>query len=247
MRTVVVTRPAQQAQPLISALRQKGHTVVHVPLLQIQASPNFKEIQTQWAQLSHYAWVMFVSPNAVHYFFDHASSSTWPLTTRAGSPGIGTTQALITAGVPQHLIDEPHLHDEKDTEHLWQRIAHYPWKNKHILLVRGQSTRAPRNWLMHQFQNVGAHVKPLVVYQRQAAIFSSEIQTWLQTNEARKACWIINSIEAFEALSGHNWENAVAIVIHPRIAHAVREAGFSQVICTQPDISSIVESLGTVV
>lgn len=246
MRTVVVTRPAEQAQSLMSELRQNGYAVVHVPLLQIQASPNLKEIQSQWTQLSHYAWVMFVSPNAVRYFFHHASSP-WPLTTRAGSPGQGTTQALIAAGVPQHLIDEPHPHDGKDTEHLWQRIAHYPWENKHILLVRGQSRRAPRNWLMHQFQNAGAHVKPLVVYQRQAAIFSPDTQTWLQTDEARKACWIINSIEAFEALSGHNWENAVAIVIHPRIAHAVRAAGFSQVICTQPDISSIVESVGTVV
>ena len=247
MKTVVVTRPENQAQPWIDALRSRGMTVMHVPLMHISATNQPELIQQAWKEIRQWTWVMFVSPNAVHYFFQHACATPWPQQLRAGSPGEGTTQALINAGVPAELIDQPEKHQEKDTDFLWQNIKHRNWQSARILLVRGTSAKPPRDWLMNRLQEVGAFVQPLVVYQRKSGIFSDKAQCWIHSTQARQACWIISSAESLNALTRHDWSQATAIVIHPRIAQAVRQLEFGQIICVQPDLNSLIYSVESVV
>ncbi|MGL4668825.1 MAG: uroporphyrinogen-III synthase, partial [Saezia sp.] len=223
MRTVVITRPAEQAQPWVDALRLRAIPVVHVPLLRIYAAGDEQLIQQAWRDIEQWTWVMFVSPNAVHYFFQYAQETLWPRSLRAGSPGEGTTQALIHAGVPAELIDQPKNHQEKDTAFLWQNIKHRDWQSARVLLVRGTSAKPPRNWLMDQLQEAGAFVQPLVVYQRESGIFLDNAQDWINSVQAHQACWVISSAESLDALAGHDWSQATAVVIHPRIAQAVRQ------------------------
>lgn len=247
MRTVVITRPVEQAQPWIDALRLRGFHVMHVPLLRITAAGEPELITEAWGKIHQWTWVMFVSPNAVHYFFQYANSTSWPQHLRAGSPGEGTSSALIKVGVPAHLIDQPEKHQEKDTDYLWHNIKHRDWQSSHVLLIRGMSSKPPRDWLMNKLQEAGAFVQPLVVYQRESGIFSDKAQSWIHSTQAHQACWVISSAESLNALTGYDWSQATAIVIHPRIAQAVRKLGFKQVVCTQPDLDSFIDSVESVV
>jgi Uroporphyrinogen-III synthase len=247
MRTVVITRPENQAQSWIDALRTRGVPVMHIPLLHISPAGDPQLIQQAWKEIHQWSWVMFVSPNAVHYFFQYAGSTPWPEHLRAGSPGEGTTQTLIEKGIPANLIDQPEKYQEKDTDFLWQNIKHRDWQSARVLLVRGTSVKPARDWLMNRLQEVGAFVQPLVVYQRESGIFSNEAQRWIHSAQARQACWVISSTESLNALTGHDWSQASAIVIHPRIAQAVRQLGFGHVICVQPDLNSLIDSVGSVV
>lgn len=251
MRQIVVTRPLQQATPWIDALRQIGLPVVHVPLLRILPLEDVSPIQKAWAHMNKWQWVMFVSSNAVHYFFQcnsHPHNPTWPLQLRAGAVGKGTAQALTNWGVPIQLIDQPAENQLKDSESLWQNIANRSWKNAHVLLVRGISTsRSQRDWLMNQLQKAGAYVNSLTVYERACVPLNASTQAWLASDEALKACWLFSSSEALGYLPKQNWAHAIAIATHPRIAKAAHQAGFGQVVCTEPDLHSVLDSVKSVV
>ena len=251
MRTVIITRPRHQAQPWLQALQARGIHTVNIPLLEISpcASPSeLHVIQQAQEKLNRYAWVMFVSPNAVDYFFEQACNQAWPASARAGSPGEGTTQALLRREVPLELIDQPGQNQHKDSEHLWQNIQHRNWKNTNVLVIRGTSSaQPPRNWLIEQLQGAGAQVDTLVVYKRQPVMPAPELQTWLRSTQAQQACWLFSSAEALKYLCDYNWTQTTAIVTHPRIAQAARLAGFGQVICTRPDLHTLVETVESVV
>ncbi|RUS67185.1 Uroporphyrinogen-III synthase [Saezia sanguinis] len=249
MKTVIVTRPLHQAQPWIEGLQQHGFSVRHIPLLSIQAVADNQPLHHAWAQIDQYTWVMFVSANAVHYFFKGTQHVHWPSHLRAGATGNGTTKALTASGVAAHLIDQPAENQPEDTEHLWQQIADRHWSGTQVLLVRGRSAgnRPERNWLMHQLQHAGAQVQCLAVYQRCAPVFSADDLLWLGSHDARNSCWIFSSSEAIEYLPDYDWAQTTAIVTHQRIAQAAHKAGFGHVVCTRPDLLSLVDSVKSVV
>ncbi|NJD09607.1 MAG: hypothetical protein FIB01_03885 [Gemmatimonadetes bacterium] len=62
---VVVTRPADQAEPLAEALRQLGARVRVRPLISIAAPIDPARLRGALARLSDYNWVAFTSANAV--------------------------------------------------------------------------------------------------------------------------------------------------------------------------------------
>ena len=62
---VVITRPALQAAPLAERVSALGHEAVVFPLLDIQALPDQSALQAALADVSGYAIVAFVSPNAI--------------------------------------------------------------------------------------------------------------------------------------------------------------------------------------
>lgn len=251
MKTLVVTRPAAQSASWAQALEKQGFTVHTLPLLNIR--PLKKGIQEVWEQLVQLHWIMFVSPNAVDAFFHtpprvETSFPVWPAMLRAGATGSGTAQALADCGVPLSLIDQPDANAPKDTEHLWQRIGNRTWSGLRTLIVRGTGLKPDRNWLLQQLQLAGAHVRAVPVYERTAPRLSEADALWLQSPEARAACWIFSSAEAFEYLPHYDWHSTAAIVTHQRIAQAAHQAGFGQVICASgPDVSSIANSVKSVV
>lgn len=247
MRTIIVTRPTHQATPWVDGLRSHGFHVKHIPLLRISPYGEKTLIEQAWSNIEHWTWIMFVSPNAAHYFFQYANNKKWPPHVRAGSPGEGTTQNLIQLGIPSTLIDQPESHQEKDTDFLWHNIKDRNWKTAQVLLVRGKSAKPNRDNLMIQLQEAGAFVQPLVVYQRESGIFSNSGLSWLHSEKAKQACWIISSSESLTALKDYDCSEAIAIVIHPRIAKAAREAGFGQVIHAQPSLNSLLDAVESVV
>ena len=53
----------------MTQLRQRGIQAEALPLIDIVSVPDLAPARTAWAQLAHYAALMFVSGNAVEHFF----------------------------------------------------------------------------------------------------------------------------------------------------------------------------------
>ena len=257
-RPILVTRPAPDAQRWADQLIQRGLTAEALPLLEIAAADDLTPARTAWARLSDYAALMFVSGNAVTYFFAARPADAPPLPPqlRFMAPGPGTAKVLAAQGVPAAQIDTPAGNASQfDSEALWQVVGARAWAGQRVLIVRGQSGQsgeladasAPgRQWLAAQFENAGASVECVGVYQRRVPHFSPAQMQRIKDSRHDGSVWLFSSSEALDGLPrwpGGDWSQARAIATHPRIASAVRAAGWGVVIESRPSLDDIVASI----
>lgn len=245
---VIVTRPAAQAAPWVTALRAAGLDAVALPLIDISAPDDPTAVQAAWAGLSRQALVFFVSPNAVQHFFAGApAGAVWPAGVQAGSTGPGTSAALRAAGVPSDLVVAPAPEAPSfDAEALWTRIADAPWAGRRVLVVRGENGR---DWLAEQFRGRGAQVAFVAAYRRSAPRLAGPAAQCLADAAARPAehLWLFSSSEAIAnlcalapTLAG---PAAQALASHPRIAQTARAAGFGRVEVCAPMLENVTQAL----
>ena len=149
---ILVTRPQHDAQPWVSALQSRGWEAHALPLMGIgpcsseAAQQALTQARTAALTPSHYRAVMFVSGNAVQYFF--ASNDAQALNhqallapdTRAWTPGPGTARALLAAGIAASQIDGPAPDAAQlESETLWQCVHGQIRAGDRVLIVRGDS------------------------------------------------------------------------------------------------------------
>ncbi len=231
---VIVTRPAAQAQAWVQGLQAAGVEACALPLIEIAAAPDLQPIREAWARLTDPALVMFVSAHAVEHFFAQRpdSSAGWPPATWAGCTGPGTAAALRAAGVPARCIVEPPPGAQADSEGLWQALQHHPWAGQQVWVVRGEHGR---DWLAETLTQAGASVRFLSAYMRRVPEPGAAGRALLAAALERPQhhAWVFSSAEAVGHLAalapGAAWGASRAVATHPRIAHAVREAGFGRV------------------
>jgi len=239
---LIVTRPAAQASPWVSALRALGCDARSLPLIDIAPLADTAPLQATWQRLQQpptVALVMFVSANAVqHFVAAQGPGAAWPAGVRAGSVGPGTTAALRKAGVPAELIDEPAADAHSfDSEALWARLAGRDWQGRPTLIVRGEEGR---DWLADTLRARGATVGFVAAYRRCPPVPDAAGRALLASAMAEPArhLWIFSSSEAvghLRALApGASWAASAALASHPRIAAAARAAGFGQVAQVEP-------------
>ena len=275
---MIVTRPAQDAAHWVEALTGSGFNAYALPLIEIgpvSGSANIDALQDAWCDLNDYAACMFVSGNAVQYFFEQKPTVsqlsraqaaldtianevtiTLPPSLRFLAPGPATVAALLAVGVPAGQIDSPSPESGQfDSEALWQVVGLHDWRGKRVLVLRGQTSGAAqhtagRDWLAQQFRAAGAQVDMLGVYERQAPQLSSAQLDVVKAASQDGSVWLFSSSEALANLlrqpalnAGVNWRQARAVTTHPRIAEAVRAAGWGVVQESRPLLSDIVEAL----
>ena len=252
---IIVTRPAPDAQRWADQLIQRGLAAEALPLLEIAAASDLTPARAAWARLHDYAALMFVSGNAVTYFFAARPADAPPLPPqlRFMAPGPGTAKVLGAHGVPAAQIDTPGGNASQfDSEALWQVVGARSWAGQRVLIVRGQSGASPdasapgRQWLAAQLENAGATVDFVVVYQRRVPHFSPQQLQRMADSRHDGSVWLFSSSEALDGLPrlpGADWSQARAIATHPRIASAVRAAGWGVVIESRPALDDIVASI----
>ncbi|HYW58753.1 MAG TPA: uroporphyrinogen-III synthase [Polaromonas sp.] len=258
---VIVTRPERDARRWVRDLQELGITAEALPLLEIAPLPPSEQLSRVWTEMNTYAALMFVSGNAVECFFE----SNMPLAqhlraklaiyliagdVRFLAPGPGTVKALRHAGVPIDRIDAPAADAiQFDSEALWAVVGRQDWQGRRVLIVRGQGAAnadpaAPgRDWLARQFAAAGASVDFLAVYQRQAPAFSALQLKRIQAAASDGSVWLFSSSEAVAHLPPSDWSRARAVATHPRIAEAVRAAGWGVVAESRPALRDIVASI----
>ena len=278
---VIVTRPAQDAANWVDKLGNSGFEAQALPLIEIGPASVLADINAlehAWHHLGNYAACMFVSGNAVQYFFEKKmaeSQLNWaqqapfniadnainwlPTSLRFLAPGPATAAALLAVGVPAGQIDSPPTGaGQFDSEALWQVVGSRDWRGKRVLVLRGQTSgagqhTAGRDWLAVQFRAAGAQLDMLSVYERQAPQLSSAQLDLVKAASQDGTVWLFSSSEALvnllrqPALNGCvDWRQAIAIATHPRIAEAVRNAGWGVVQESRPMLSDIVDALRSI-
>jgi uroporphyrinogen-III synthase len=250
---VLVTRPESEARHWVDDLRRRGFDAQALPLIEIAPVADVAALVATWRRLDHYRAVMFVSGNAARHFFGcRPDDAQWPSATRAWSPGAGTRQALIAAGVDARLVDAPPPEAaQSDSETLWQQVANQVAGGDKVLIVRGadaQGTSSGRDWLAHQLAGAGAQVEILAAYRRQSPRLSeAQLAQARQSDQPGGCIWLFSSSQAIvhlqEMMPGQDWAQGRAVATHPRIARAARQAGFGVVYESRPCLDAVVAAL----
>lgn len=249
---VWVTRAPEDAPAWVRGLNDLGLEAQSLPLMAIGPAPDLQPLHTAWQHLSEYHAVMFVSANAVRYFFQaRPPSCAVPARTRLWVTGPGSRAALSQAGVADAQIDAPPAQAPQwDSEALWAVVAPQVQACQRVLMVRGadaQGQVAGRDWLSHQLQAVGVQVAQVAAYQRQTPTLSEAQRLAAVRAASDGAVWLFSNSEAIghltAALPGQDWSQALAVATHPRIAHTARQAGWGHVIVTQPAMVAVASSI----
>lgn len=269
-RRAIVTRPARDAAQWVNDLQARGVAAVALPLIAIgPATQPALQAALAEARADPARWraLMFVSGNAVHYFFapdaggapgPSASALAAGRTTRAWAPGPGTRQALLDAGIAAGAIDSPAPDAAQfDSEALWQQVQHQIRAGDRVLIVRGTTPEAAagpaaaagrgRDWLARQIEAAGGQVDFVAVYERGAPRLDAQQLALARQAAGDGSIWLLSSSEAIAHLSaavpGQDWRHACALCTHPRIAQAARALGFGAVNECRPAFGDVVASI----
>ena len=254
---VVITRPAADAQAWVDALQAAGHQALALPLIDVGPVADAQPVVQAWVRWPQWQAVMFVSAQAVRYFFDNQPSAMWVHGPRCWATGPGTHKALLQAGVPESSIDSPGADATQfDSEALWQRVSGQVQAGKPVLIVRGHDVGADvmaslhgtgRDWLAQQLQAAGASAHFVVAYERRAPVWSAKQKAEAAQAATDGSVWCFSSSQAIQhlvlALPAQSWTKARCIATHARIAQTAQDLGFGEVFTSRPSLADVLRSL----
>lgn len=277
MRRVLVTRPLHDAKPWVDAFRARGLLAEALPLIGIGpcTDPVAHQALLKARQLAlkpgHYRAVMFVSGNAVQYFFAQDQTPAVDAEallapdTRAWTPGPGTERALLEAGLASLQIDGPSPDAAQfESEALWQNVHGQVRPGDRVLIVRGTSPAtapvvgnagmpipstqgAGRDWLAARLREAGAEVELLAVYERQLPPWTAQQLDLARQAASDGSLWLFSSSEAVanlqQLLPQQQWHSGLALTTHERIASKALSAGFGRVLHSRPSLDDVVASI----
>ena len=181
---VIVTRPRLEADAWVKQLRALHFDAVALPLIYIGAIVGNDEVVKARENLHQYSAVMFVSSNAVSYFYplnkslagvliasnaikniaelsnitDKSISNSRPKP-RIWATGPGTRQALLSQGEPNQSIDSPAADAAQfDSETLWSIVKSQVKSGDKVLIVRGRS--ADSSFFLNDFGSQNMNGRP---------------------------------------------------------------------------------------
>ncbi len=157
---ILVTRPAEQASPLIRSLEQLGAQVYCWPAIRIEALTDTAPLDNEVRHLSSFDWVVFNSVNGVEHFLRRL----WAIgcdvrdfrDCRIACIGSQTSRALAAYSLRSDVIPE-----RFDADHLADSLEHLV-QGKRCLIVRASRGR---NDLGIRLRASGAQVTEVVAYQ----------------------------------------------------------------------------------
>jgi uroporphyrinogen-III synthase len=263
---VIVTRPKNEARQWVEAFSQGGFDAIALPLIGVLPPPDPAAVVAAWERLHTFDAVMFVSGNAVDHFFALKPTSAGEfadegaIKPRAFVTGPGSLSALKRARVDVGLIDMPDRDvGQFDSEALWAVVSHQVHAGYRVLVVRGagSSTRGDRSangdgrdWFAQHVRAAGASVEFVVSYQRRPPQLLASELVLVQEAAADGSVWLFSSSEAIgnlvAACPGQSWSQAKAVVTHPRIGQAARDAGFSVVCESRPSLVALMASIESI-
>ncbi|WP_020654917.1 uroporphyrinogen-III synthase [Massilia niastensis] len=238
--TVVITRPRAQAGPLAQAVAALGFDAEVLPLLEISPVADPAPLRAALAELSDYALVAFVSPNAIDAAF--AQLAAWPQGVPLAVVGEGSKTALAGHGLTDAnaTIHAPRDSAHSDSEHLLASLDLAALAGRRVLIVRGDGGR---ELLADSLRAAGARVETVTAYRRSVPELTPELALRLDALLARPNVWIITSSEALRGLAGlvdridpaggpRRLREQHLIVPHARIAETARALGMDRITLT---------------
>lgn len=158
-RTVLVTRPADQALALVSPLEELGANVLLQPAIEIADPDERGPVDAAIERLHEYDWLVFSSANGVRQFLNRLCRGGRDLrrlgTIRLAAIGPGTADELACWNLTADLVP-----DEYRAEALAASLAAAAAGRKFLL---ARASRG-REVLAEQLREAGASVDQVVVY-----------------------------------------------------------------------------------
>lgn len=239
---VLNTRPLDQGKALSETIRRAGGIAIDFPTLAIQPTPvTWLELLPPLVTLEH---AIFISSNAVHYFFTalKSHSMVWPQTIQNTAIGQATAEA-----VKNHHLHVYGIPEEANSEHIIQLKYLQNIHEKNILLIKGEGGR---ELLAQTLKARGAHLITLAVYRRELPPINTQaIQAIWQENAIDII--LITSEESMRnlfILMGHAAQSWLCdqyfLVISDRLAQAAKALGVKNVMISRYD--KIIETLAHV-
>jgi len=251
----LVTRPGEAGQRLASALRDRGQGALWWPAFDLLAPAELEPLQTLLQRLAEFDLAVFVSASAVRGLASLDGCGTWPAATRIAAAGAGTLQlarSLLPGAAAARSIALAAHSDQSGSEALWEALQREPERARNVLIVRAETGR---EWLGERLREAGCRVEYASVYRRVVHSPSPEQRAALAASRGaghRAAC-ILTSSEAVAALDRQLAEapdakawlrQGLALCSHPRIAQALRAAGYGQVVECEPSAPAVLEAIG---
>lgn len=256
---VIVTRPEDEARDWVRQLSQLGLQALALPLIEIGPATDAGPLLQAWRQLPRYLAVMFVSGNAVNYFFAaRPPSAAAPELgrVRAWATGPGTAGALLRAGLAAGCIDSPPAQvGQFDSEALWRVVGAQVHAGDSVLIVRGGDAGQAaggaagdgRDWLAQRVVEALARVDFVRAYERRVPAFSAADVVVARRAAIDGSIWLLSSAQALTNLRlwlpEQSWAGARALATHPRIAAAAKSAGFGVVCESRPTLPEVLASI----
>lgn len=231
-QTILVTRPAAQAEATARMLRAAGFEPWVMPLIGIEASPNPDGLDRLADHLDDFCCAIFVSANAVEFGVTAIRGRCpWPDGLDVIALGPGTAAALHQAGFEK--VVSPCVHFDSEGVLALPLLASDKLAGRHVLIVGGEGGR---ELLAPTLRQRGATVSPLRVYRR-ILLPVDVAQLCSEAAAGRLAAICLSSSEAARHLGAalkHAPELLALPVFapHPRILDAARAVGFAEPILT---------------
>ncbi|HEY2686340.1 MAG TPA: uroporphyrinogen-III synthase [Steroidobacteraceae bacterium] len=166
---VLVTRPEQQAAPLCRLLEAQGATALKLPMLEIRAFGERREILERAGDLEAYDLIVFVSANAVRF---GATLLEQRRDLNLSAIGPATARALNQAGY-RVAVQPKQYNTEGLLDH--PRLKHIG--GRRVLLVKGKEGR---ELLEQELARRGAEVTRAEVYERVALPWTQALEDALR-------------------------------------------------------------------
>lgn len=228
---VLNTRPKAQAHALSSLLERQGAIVTELPMLNITPieTNGFKD----FPPLSHYQQAIFISPNAVSYFFNQLPPNAWPPTVKTIAIGPGTADTLI-----KYHISIDTMPSEYNSQGLLALPTLNDVQGQAILLIKGIGGLT----LITDTLNArGASVTELPIYLRDAPTINLKRIDDLWRRDAIDMI-VITSQEALDNLflsfgiEKRTWLcSKLFLVLSTRLVKAATDYGIKAVISSRYD------------
>lgn len=244
-RRIVVTRPRDQAAPLVRLIAAAGGDALLFPLLEIAPADDRQPLEVLARQLGDYRLAVFVSPNAVtHALPTLLAAGDWPASLIPAAVGPGTVRALEEAGIAGCIAPRERF----DSEGLLAlpELAPDAVAGCRVAILRGDGGR---ELLADTLRQRGASVDAVTCYRRSgpAGGFASLLDAW---RDARLDAIVVSSSEALRYLvDGLPPEGRAALqrtplfVPHARIAESARALGLDRVVLTEGADSGLIRGL----
>jgi len=236
----LVTRPGEAGQHLACALRDRGQSALWWPAFDLLAPADVEPLQTVLQQLAQFDLAVLVSPAAVRGLAALDLCGEWPVTTRIAAVGGGTLQlarSLLAGAEAARSIAPAAEAPQGGSEALWEALRREREPPRRALIVRAETGR---EWLGDRLREAGCEGEYAGVYRRSLHVPSREQRAALTASHdgGDRAVAIVTSSEAVAALDRQFSETphakawlrqGVALCSHPRIANALRTAGYAVV------------------
>lgn len=238
----VLTRPAGQSTWLAGQLPACGIEPLEFPLLEILPALDDTPLRAALADLTQYALVCFVSPNAVRHALEKLPGP-WPEHLAAAVVGPGSATALADFGITASDVEvfQPPAGPNArfDSDALLAVLPLARLAGRRVLLVRGDGGR---DLLLDRLREAGALVDVVSAYIRQRPTPPASLWRSLDTLLAsgRPISLTLTSSEAvgnldvlarahFDTVGLARLHRIDCFTSHERIAKTARAAGFGRI------------------